>query len=111
MDRKEKGKAVTRYIGAVTGIPTLFFNPSSNHIDAPPPYYLAVSTDAAWWRVPKYLNELPEDQISAVVRYDGFIKGGVEEAIVATRLSTFAKLLECHYVTVKDRVTTYIEGD
>lgn len=112
MKRKDKGKAVTRYIGAVSGIPTLHFDPASNHIDAPPPYRLAVSTDGAWWRLAAYLKDLPEDAISAVVRYDGFLtEGGVDNAIVATRLSTFATLLECHYNSIQDRVTTYIEGD
>lgn len=111
MKRKEKGKAVTRYLGAVSGIPSLYFDPSDNHIDAPPPYNLMVSTDAAWWRLAGYLKSLPEDRISAVVRYDGFIEGGVDNAIVATRLSTFATLLECHYNTIQDRVTTFIQGD
>lgn len=111
MKRKDKGKAVTRYIGAVSGIPTLHFDATSNEIEAPPPYRLAVSTDGAWWRLAAYLKALPEDSISAAIRYDKFLEGGVDNAIVATRLSTFATLLESHYNTIQDRVTTYIQGD
>lgn len=111
MKRKDKGKAVTRYLGAVSGIPTLYFNAENNHIDAPPPYRLAVTTDAAWWRLSSYLRDMPEDGIAAVIRYDGFIEGGVDQAIACMRLSTFATLLGSHYDSIQDRVQTYIQGD
>lgn len=111
MRRLDKGKAVTRYIATRTGIPTLFFRGNDNEIEAPPPYRFAVSTDASWRRLGSYLRALPEDSISAVVRYDKFVEGGIDDAIVAMRLSAFVKLLESHYVANQDRIQTYIQGD
>jgi hypothetical protein len=109
--RLDKGKAVTRYISTRTGIPTLYFDASNNQIDSPPPYRFAVSTDASWCRLGSYLKNLPEDSISAAVRYDKFVEGGIDNAVVAMRLSTFVQLVECHYNTIQDRIETYIKGD
>lgn len=111
MNRRDKGKAVTRYIATRTGIPSLFFDVTSNAIDAPPPYQFAVSTDGAWWRTAAYLNGMRDDRLGAVVRYDKFLEGGIDNAIVCMRLSAFVTILESHYNTIQDRVQTYIEGD
>lgn len=111
MSRQDKCRAVTRYLATRTGIPSLFFASQGNTIEAPPPYKFVVSTDAAWWRMGTYLRSLPEDSIGVVVRYDKLIEGGIDNAVVAMRLSAFVQLLEAHYNTIQDRVETFIEGE
>ncbi len=106
MKRTDKGRAISRYITAATGIPLLSYDRDTSKIVGPPPYAFLVTTDAAGWRFFKAIREsdLP------VVRYDGYVDS-VEDAYVAMKLSHFTQLLAIHYNSMQDRVTTYIEGD
>lgn len=106
MSRVDKGKAVSRYLTAATGIPLLSFDKDTSRIVGPPPFEFVVTTDAAGWRFFQAIRSTD----SPVIRYDGYV-GVVEDAYVGMKLSTFATLLSVQYNSLQDRVTTYIEGD
>lgn len=106
MNRVDKGKAVSRYLTAATGIPLLRFDKETSRIIGPPPFRFYVTTDAAGWRFFQGIRELDD----FVIRYDKYV-GVVEDAYVGMKLSTFATLLTSQYNSLQDRVTTYIEGD
>jgi len=111
MSRTLKVRTVTKYLTGRTGIPSLYYDRTTGNVQSPPPYRFGVSTDAAWWRLGKYLKEMPEDSLSFAIRYDKYIEGGVDNAIVAMRLEVFVKLLEAHYNTIEDRIKTFTEGE
>lgn len=106
MKRRDKGRAVARYLTASTGIPLLTFDGATNRIDGPPPYRFRLVTDAANWRVFQAVRETNDP----VIRYDKFVED-VSSAYVVMKLSTFATLLGTHYNSIQDRVQTYIEGE
>ena len=110
MKRSDKGKAVTRYLGAASGIPLLFWDGNDSTIQAPYPYSARVSTDAATWRFFEYLREMPNNGVPFVIRYDKYLDS-VADAIVGTRLSVFSGLLAAHYDTIRDRIDTKRKGD
>ena len=109
MKRSYKGRVIAKFLTGVSGVPLLRWNPETSTVDAPPPYYIKVTTDAASWRFWQAVRELPVGP-AVVIRYDNFIDG-VEDAVVGMRLSTFASLLETHYNTISDRITTFTEGE
>ena len=102
MKRADKGRAVTRYLGAASGIPLLHWDGATSMVEAPYPYWGKVVTDAATWRFFEYLKEMPDNGVPFVIRYDKFLDS-VADAVVGTRLSTFAGLLGTHYDTIRDR--------
>lgn len=106
MSRVDKGKAVSRYLTATTGIPLLHFDKETSRVVGPPPFQFVVTTDAAGWRFFQAIRDTDE----FVIRYDKYV-GVVEDAYVGMQLSTFATLLSLQYNSLQDRVTTYIEGD
>ena len=105
-----KVNAIRRYLTSRSGIPALYSESGSNLISGPPPYGFMTTTDAVSWRFFQFVKDLPEDSLHAVIRYDSYIDG-VDNAIVGMRLSAYAKLLDVHYKSISDRVTTYMEGD
>lgn len=103
MSRANKGRAVTRYLIGSSGIPFISWDTSIKDISAPNPYFFTVTTDAVNWRYWQKIKELPDKQISAVIRYDKYIDN-TADAIAGIRLSTLGKLLAVHYQTIADRV-------
>jgi hypothetical protein len=106
VNRNDKGRAISRYLTATTGIPLLRFDREQSRVIGPPPFRFYVTTDAAGWRFFQGIRELDD----FVIRYDKYV-GVVEDAYVGMKLSTFATLLTSQYNSLQDRVTTYIEGD
>jgi hypothetical protein len=103
--KSEKGKRVTKYLTGRSAIPNLRYEAKSQEIEAPYPYSLTVTTDAAAWRFFHYVKELPHDKIAAVIRYDRYIDS-VDEAVVAMKLEAFSTLLAAHYESISDRINT-----
>jgi hypothetical protein len=109
MKRSLKGSVIAKFLTGHTGIPFLRWNGETSTVDAPPPYFIKVTTDAASWRFFQAVKDCP-DGVSFVVRYDNFIDG-IEDAVVGMRLSSFVSLLETHYNTIADRIATFTEGE
>lgn len=106
MSKSTKGKAVARYLSANSGIPTLFYDISSDTIDGPPPFRFKVITDR---NTTRFFRAIREEDIP-IIRYDRYIES-IDEAYVGIKLSAFATILGAYYDSLRDRVQTYIEGD
>lgn len=106
MKRGDKGRAVARYLTAVSGIPNLSYDLEAFSVVGPPPFTYPLVTDASNSR---FMGILKRNS-GPVIRYDKFIES-VDDSIVGMKLDTFASLLALQYNSLQDRVTTYIEGD
>jgi hypothetical protein len=107
--RRDKARAITRYLSGHSAIPTLYLDPDNTIISGPPPYGFRLSTDRNSVRFFHYIKEAPRGGINPVIRYDGEIPE-LEDAIVGIRLSEFVQLIAAHYKSIEDRVQTHIEG-
>lgn len=107
--RRDKARAVTRYLSGHSAIPTLYLDGATNIISGPPPYGFRIVTDRSSPRFFGYIKSAPRGGINPVIRYDGEIDN-LEDAIVGIRLSEFVQLIAEHYKSIEDRVQTHIEG-
>jgi hypothetical protein len=93
--RRDKGKAVTRYLTGSTGIPSLHWEGMGNSIEAPSPYVIDLTTARKlenWHEILR--TEGPGIRIA--IRYDGSLDS-VEQAWVGLSLRDFAPMLKAHY--------------
>ena len=100
--RRDKGRALTRYLTGSTGIPFLTWNGLQNEIDAPPPYHIDITTSrnlGNWHELIRGIGDGP----SMAIRYDNALPD-VSHAWVAMKLSGFVPLLTAHYNTLQDRI-------
>lgn len=96
MGRREKGRALARYLLGHSGIP--FISWDGVGITSPNPYQFDVTTSRNIRNWSQKINVPYEGgKIRAVIRYDADIGGGVESAWVAMDLKTFVELLKAHY--------------
>lgn len=101
--RRDKGRALTRYLTGTTGIPLLHWDGIHGCIDAPPPYKIDVTTSRSLSNWHDLIRELNVDAPHMVIRYDNSLPD-VSHAWVAMKLSGFVPLLTAHYNTVQDRI-------
>lgn len=103
--RNDKGRAINAFLTGRTGIPMLHWDATHSRIDAPAPYSIKVTTDAAAFRFFETIRALPDTRtgIEFVIRYDKFC-GTVDQAIVGMKLESFTRLLATHYETNHDRI-------
>lgn len=94
--RRDKMRAVTRYLTAHTGIPLISWDGSSALLDVPWPYAIIVSTDAKVQRWREALGLLPRNRMRASIRYDKWIDD-IDDAEVVLPLSDYVRLLHTHY--------------
>ena len=100
--RRDKGRALTRYLTGATGIPFLHWNGIHSQIDAPYPYVIDVTTSRALANWHDQIRELG-DLTHMAIRYDNSLPD-VSHAWVAMKLSGFVPLMTAHYQTMQDRV-------
>lgn len=93
--RRDKGKAVARYLTGRTGIPSLHWAGVDNSIDAPAPYVIDLTTSR---KLQNWHDSIREEGqgIRIAIRYDGSMDS-VEQAWVGISLRDFAPLLQAHY--------------
>jgi hypothetical protein len=97
MKRKDKIRAVKRYIVANTGIPGIMEDGNTSDLLAPWPYKIRVSTSHSMDRINKYVRlEARRDMIDFAVRYDMDIET-VDSAIVHIPLETFTQILSVYH--------------
>lgn len=103
--RNDKGRAINRFLTGRTGIPLLHWDAFNSRIDAPAPYTIKVTTDAAHFRFFETVRALPDSKtgIEFVIRYDGYCQT-VDQAIVGMKLESFTRLLTTHYEANHDRI-------
>ena len=101
--RADKGKRVTKYLGAASGFPFFQYEGATARILSPAPYNFKIvtanSNDLLW----KTVKALPETGINGIVRYDAYIES-VDKAVMCIPLASFAPLLEAHYLSIQDRI-------
>lgn len=100
--RRDKGRAVTRYLTGMTGIPFLEWDGNTNEIMAPAPYSFHVTTGRAL-RLWMEQIRLDPGTFHFSIRYDKSLPS-VDKAWVATTLDVMAPLLGAHYNTISDRI-------
>jgi hypothetical protein len=101
--RRDKGRALTRYLTGSTGIPFLAWDGIHGAIDAPSPYKIDVTTSRSlgnWHDLIRGINSASQHM---VIRYD-YNMDSVADAWVAMKLGGFVPLLTAHYQTISDRV-------
>lgn len=101
--RRDKGRALTRYMTGSTGIPFLTWDGTHSKIDAPSPYRIDVTTSRSLENWHDLIRGISGDAPSMAIRYDHSLSD-VSEAWVAMRLSGFVPLLTAHYQTISDRI-------
>lgn len=101
--RRDKGRALTRYLTGSTGIPFLHWDGINGCIDAPHPYVIDVTTSRALANWHDLIRDIKDDTQHMVIRYDNSLPD-VSHAWVAMKLSGFTPLLTAHYNTLQDRI-------
>lgn len=99
--RRDKGKALNRYLTGTTGIPMLMWDGSG--IQAPSPYKIDVTTSRSLDNWHRLIREITDDKPHMVIRYDNTLPD-VSHAWVAMKLSGFVPLLTTHYESMQDRI-------
>ncbi len=93
--RRDKGKAITRYLTGHTGIAGLSWDGSDNEILAPDPYQIDVTTDRKLDNWHALIRE-EMTQTHIVIRYD-LGMDSIDAAWVGMNLYDFVPLLKSHY--------------
>lgn len=101
--RRDKGRALARYLTGSTGIPFLTWDGLHNEINAPWPYHIEVTTSRSLGNWHDLIRGIDGDAPHMVIRYDNSLPD-VSHAWVAMSLSGFVPLLTAHYNTLQDRI-------
>lgn len=101
--RRDKGKAITRYLTGSTGIPFLLWDGIQNAIEAPAPYKIDVTTSRSLENWHNLIRSIEGDKPVMAIRYDNTLPD-VSHAWVAMKLGGFVPLLTAHYNTMQDRI-------
>lgn len=101
--RRDKGRALARYMLGGTGIPYITWDGASNALTAPPPYRIEMTTSRSLENWHDTIRGITGDSPHMAIRYDNSLPD-VSQAWVAMKLSGFLPLLTAHYETIKQRI-------